>query len=337
MDSIFVTTNTGYLYIAQSNNTEGWFAVRSLLNSSNSIVRGRRSMAEYQQPTNNYCVAPPIASFSTLGTVSCSGAVRFIDESYNQPNSWLWDFGDGNLSNLQSPSHVYSSEGTYYVTLSVSNSLGQDTIVQAIVIDIDFTSPPNTINDTSYFTPSVFTLITQNSFANWYADTLGSMPIYSGDTFITPLLNTNTTYYVQDTVASPVFGGPQDNTIGGGSYYNNDRHLFIDCYSACKLVSVDVYAGTSQPITFELRDNNSQVVEDTTITVQTGLNTLYLDFDLPVMNDLELGVSSGNTNLYRNSSGASYPYLISDLASITGHRIKEIPMIFGPKVKKRST
>jgi len=85
------------------------------------------------------------------------------------------------------------------------------------------------------------------------------------------------------------------------------------------LVSANVYAGTVQPITFELRDNNSQVIADTTITVQIGLNTLILNFDMPVMNDLELGISSGNANLYRNSSGANYPYLIGNLASITGH------------------
>ena len=85
------------------------------------------------------------------------------------------------------------------------------------------------------------------------------------------------------------------------------------------MISVDVYAGTSQNVTFELRDNNSQIIEDKTIFLQTGLNTLMLDFDLPVMNNIELGVSTTGTDLYRNNSGASYPYLLGTLASITGH------------------
>ena len=85
------------------------------------------------------------------------------------------------------------------------------------------------------------------------------------------------------------------------------------------MISFDVYAGTSQSITFELRDDNSQVLEDTTITVQLGLNTLNVDFNVPSMNDLELGISTGNSDLYRNSSGASYPYPIGNLASVTGH------------------
>ena len=104
-----------------------------------------------------------------------------------------------------------------------------------------------------------------------------------------------------------------------GGYYNNDRHLFLDCYTPSTLISTDVYAGTAQAITFELRDNNSQVLADTTITVQIGLNTLYLNFDVPVMNDLELGMSTGNSDLYRNSTGSAYPYAIGNIASLTGH------------------
>ena len=37
------------------------------------------------------------------------------------------------------------------------------------------------------------------------------------------------------------------------------------------------------------------------------------------MNDLELGVSSTGTDLFRNNSGASYPYPLGNIASITGH------------------
>jgi hypothetical protein len=178
---------------------------------------------------------------------------------------------------------------------------------------------PIAYNDTSYVTPATFLLTTATNLVNWYIDTLGSASIYSGSPFTTPLLSTNTTYYVREIGGVSVYGGPLDNTIGGGGFYNNDRHLFIDCFTSSKLVSADVYAGTARTITFELRDNSSQVIADTTITVQIGLNTLILNFDMPVMNNLELGMSSGNSNLFRNNSGAAYPYALGTLASITGH------------------
>ncbi|MFC2141004.1 PKD domain-containing protein, partial [Acidobacteriota bacterium] len=35
--------------------------------------------------------------------------------------SWLWDFGDGNTSTQQNPSHTYAADGTYTVTLTVTD------------------------------------------------------------------------------------------------------------------------------------------------------------------------------------------------------------------------
>jgi hypothetical protein len=201
----------------------------------------------------------------------------------------------------------------------VSNGLGQDSIIQTSVVNINFMPAPIAYNDTSYVNPATFQLTTATNSVNWYNDTLGSASIYSGSAFTTPLLNINTTYYVREVGGPTISGGPADNTIGSGGYYNNDRHLFLDCYTPSTLISTDVYAGTTQAITFELRDNNSQVLADTTITVQAGLNTLYLNFNVPVMNDLELGMSAGNSDLYRNSSGSAYPYSIGNIASIIGH------------------
>ena len=315
MDSMTTVTSTATWIINPNPSVvDSWFSVTSLVNAS----KGRRAIAVNAQSINNGCVAPPIAMFNVLNSPSCSGEIIFEDQSFNQPNSWQWDFGDGNYSNQQNPTHTYSQEGIFNVKLYVSNALGQDSVLQTNIVNVDFPPAPLGFNDTAYVNPAIFNLFS-NENVNWYNDTLSNNPIYYGSNFQTPLLNTNTSYYIRKVGGPSIFGGPLDNTIGSGGLYNNDRHLYLDCYVACNLVSADVYAGTNQAITFELRNNNSQVIEDTTITVQVGLNTLYLDFDLPVMNDLELGISASGADLYRNSSGASYPYNIGSLASITGH------------------
>ena len=117
------------------------------------------------------------------------------------------------------------------------------------------------------------------------------------------------------------FGGPADTSAAAGEYSDYNGHLNIDCNAPSQLVSALVYAEVVNTITFELRDNTGSVLDDTTITVQVGEQRLYFDFDMPTASDLELGVSAGNTRLYRNNAGSgnvmAYPYNIGSSVTIT--------------------
>jgi PKD repeat protein len=77
--------------------------------------------------------------------------VAFTDESMGDITAWLWDFGDGVTSTLQSPSHTYTLTGTYAVSLTVSGPEGSDTEIKPAYItagypapDADFTAAPLT-------------------------------------------------------------------------------------------------------------------------------------------------------------------------------------------------
>ncbi|WNJ16592.1 PKD domain-containing protein [Pontibacter sp. G13] len=50
-------------------------------------------------------------------------AVQFLDQS-QRAVSWFWDFGDGTVSSEQNPSHQYLEEGSYLVTLTVTDAMG---------------------------------------------------------------------------------------------------------------------------------------------------------------------------------------------------------------------
>jgi PKD repeat protein len=52
--------------------------------------------------------------------------VQFTDESTGEINQWQWDFGDGETSTLQNPSHTYSQAGDYTVSLEVIGTGGTD-------------------------------------------------------------------------------------------------------------------------------------------------------------------------------------------------------------------
>jgi PKD repeat protein len=65
-------------------------------------------------------------------------SVSFTDLSTGQPTSWLWNFGNGNTSEQQNPSHIYESPGNYLVSLTVSNSTGSDTKANPFYIRVGY-------------------------------------------------------------------------------------------------------------------------------------------------------------------------------------------------------
>ncbi len=65
----------------------------------------------------------------------CFGAeIQFLYSSNTPAISWQWDFGDGNTSTLENPTHLYNSPGTYIVTLIASNGIDTDDDVSTIVV-----------------------------------------------------------------------------------------------------------------------------------------------------------------------------------------------------------
>ena len=81
----------------------------------------------------------PIAGFSFTPVHPGAGEeVRFSDESTSEPTSWLWDFGDGQTSEEENPSHIFTTAGNKTVTLVVSNASGSDSAVK----EVRMSAPP---------------------------------------------------------------------------------------------------------------------------------------------------------------------------------------------------
>lgn len=76
--------------------------------------------------------------------------VFFTDQS-TLPDTWFWDFGDGNTSTLQNPTHTYQNPWVYDVSLQITlenSCTGTDVntnFIQVIGPDVDFsTTDPTT-------------------------------------------------------------------------------------------------------------------------------------------------------------------------------------------------
>ncbi|WCT12563.1 PKD domain-containing protein [Mucilaginibacter jinjuensis] len=82
--------------------------------------------------------AAPIAAFTFVNSGCLSDAVVFTDASTTSGStisSWLWDFGDGQTSALQNPSHSYTTAGTYTVKLTTTGSGCQSYITHTVTLN----------------------------------------------------------------------------------------------------------------------------------------------------------------------------------------------------------
>ncbi len=107
--------------------------------------------------TNVQVYPLPVADF--VADTVCEGFASAFADSSLFAVGWNWDFGDASApGSAQNPTHTYLAQGTYNVTLVVTNASGcTDTIVQPIVVR------PNPV---SYFTAS----IACHTYATLYTD-----------------------------------------------------------------------------------------------------------------------------------------------------------------------
>ncbi len=265
-----------------------------------------------------YCqtaIVPPTADFEVDNAVSCFGFFQFTDKSTDIPQSWLWNFGDGNTSTAINPTHTYAVPGTYTVVLIVTNTLGSD--IDTLTVTYYLPSAPVVSGPAAVCAGNTATLtaeVAPNYTAQW---NLNNMPVFTGNSFSTPVLTETASYSVLQIEDRPVEKvGPPDNTFGGGSNHNTgfDGRLLFEAYAPFRLRSVLLYAQGAGPRTITLYDATNQVVQTVTVDVPNGANRVTLNIDVPAAGLYSLGNES--QNLYRNNGGANYPYTIPNLVRI---------------------
>ncbi|MCC7571870.1 MAG: PKD domain-containing protein [Candidatus Methanofastidiosum sp.] len=139
---------------------EGSTTVKATIDPANTISEENEANNERTQtltvaasptptPSNN----PPQANAGTNKTAKVGQSVSFNGSSSTDSDgtiiSYAWDFGDGRSSAGSIVSHVYSSPGTYTVSLTVTDNSGAtstDTAIAIITEDSTTPTPPATTN-----------------------------------------------------------------------------------------------------------------------------------------------------------------------------------------------
>lgn len=109
---------------------------------------------------NDICINQPL-QFNDISSVASGSIV-----------SWNWDFGDGNVSQLQDPVHTYSSWGSYTVTLTVTSNNGcTDTVTRSFNVyplpQANFSYNFSCVGEAIQFTDMSFTNMGNITGWNW--------------------------------------------------------------------------------------------------------------------------------------------------------------------------
>ncbi|SEJ16446.1 PKD domain-containing protein [Dyadobacter koreensis] len=73
----------------------------------------------------------PVISFSI--EYGKEGMVIFKVNSSNAEN-FYWDLGDGHFNEIESPTHIYSKNGTYNVSVTAKGKGGEITVTQQVIV-----------------------------------------------------------------------------------------------------------------------------------------------------------------------------------------------------------
>ncbi len=265
---------------------------------------------------------PPNADFTANITSSyCSGFFSFTDHSTETPTSWLWNFGDGTTSAIQNPTHEYTANGTYTVTLTATNAYGHSSKTDTDYVTVDKPSPPVAANVSQCGTSSFSLSASTTNAVAWY-DSSGNK-LSSSNPYNTPPLSHTTSYWVEDTVLQPVqsLGPATQTTLGTGGFFTNTggHYLIFDALSPFTLISVLVDASAAETKTFTVTDEFGTIVQSKNVSLTAGVQTVTLNFQIPAGSNYEISVND-IADLWRNNAatGNFYPFTVANVVSITG-------------------
>jgi Zn-dependent metalloprotease len=285
--------------------TNAWYAVGIGAASTGSV-------SGFTSDKNSFCTVPATIQFTNQSTGT---------------TSYKWNFGDGTTSTLASPSHTYIAGGNYNVKLvTYGGSCGTDSITKISFINIDLPSAPVTTGDTIATAGTANLSASGTGTLNWYDAASGGNLVNTGTAY-SPSVTATTTYYVQDNITHPVLAvGKASSTLSTstGGYYTavGRQGLVFDVLTPLTINSVTVYENVAGSRTIWLRNSSGTYLDSLVTTVAKGTQTITLNFTLPAGTGYVLGAGVAN-NFWRENSGTTFPYTVSNLISITGNTVPD--------------
>jgi gliding motility-associated-like protein len=154
--------------------------------------------------TNFVNVSEPKAAFTTTDSLSCPGKIiQFVNQTGGTINNFTWDLGDGTISTVNNPAHIYPGVGQYSIKLKIRDRYGcEDSLTKTNFVNIDLPVADYTLSDSLSTCPPLDVQFTfkgkYNQSVRWEfgdggaSDLLNPRKVYNlAGTYITRLIVTS--------------------------------------------------------------------------------------------------------------------------------------------------
>ncbi|NOQ70680.1 MAG: T9SS type A sorting domain-containing protein [Crocinitomix sp.] len=303
--------------------------IRFLFNES---ANGGILISDLIVSSDEEVVFPPIAAFEANVTETCTGEITFTDNSTFTPTEWLWIFGDGGSSDEANPTHFYTANGTYTVSLTVTNDAGDDNLIETAYIVVDRPDAPvgTGTEICGEGDATVNAVGSGGGVLNWYDTEEDGTLLGSGDDY-TEFITETTDFWVEESVPNDILSvGPPDNTFGSGSFFgaNDLRGLFFNAYSPFILESVRVYADGSGERNIQILDGDGgTVIHSVFVDMSDGESVVVLNLEIDVYSGYYMKITGGLVDLFRINDGSpDYPYEIPGIVALTSSNVDDTPL-----------
>lgn len=150
-ESVVLTSSSADAYAWSNGATTQSITVTTAGNYFVTVTNDTTCMGTGASSSVAVTVTPqPVAGFSSSPNIP---SVTFTNTSTNA-TSYIWDFGDGDMSMSANPTHTYSTNGMYNVTLIAMNGNCSDTITMGVNINVGVNEVSNLAQVSLYPNPA---------------------------------------------------------------------------------------------------------------------------------------------------------------------------------------
>jgi hypothetical protein len=240
------------------------------------------------------------------GTEFCAGGSTVLSAPAGV--NYLWNTGE------TTQTITVSQAGTY--TVDLTNTCGTGTSDPTTITILSVPSAPTLTGDTVVCMGQSTVLTSTGSNVTWFDG--NGIEIGTGNTFTTPALTSDSTFYAEsgNYIAGVTdFTGLTDTSNTGGGFFTNIQGLIFDVTVPLTIKSVKVIADGAGDRNIQLIDNGGNLLQAGTFTLPDGESQVDINFNIPAGINYQLSVN-GASDLWRCNSGVNYPYEIVDTISI---------------------